>query len=455
MLLLRSHLRDLSANHLYPFPGTISQWGEVSKTKKAPRTKKDASIPLPEQSAVNSRPARGGRIASEGGRGRGRATDRGGRGGRGRSSSGAVATNGARHANGKEAQPLSVPTEESSAWDSKPTISDDWNEPKPVSAPAPSDDGPKPAAASSAAKTWASMLRQSTTPKVAPKPKETIPAAKPDDAAESLSASVPADIESSPAPVAEPVTEPAEEAAVEAQQEPDTSEVPSVIEPEIALPPSKDQLTETNLEQVDDQSHPPATATVASTTADSWDPRTAGSATATPLSASQHQHQQAARPQAQAAASSGYAASALKATTERPTRTPSYQRRILDQEEAVRMPGNREVDRAAVQFGAFNIGSEEDIDGDREEPETRTQPPAESPIAHPRTSLPPAVSQAAVPDAFSSQKPTPVAVEASNGLSSLPNRRACAHKSQPHPLPSLLCSPQCLRVCCLEPFSFA
>lgn len=32
------------------------------------------------------------------------------------------------------------------------------------------------------------------------------------------------------------------------------------------------------------------------------------------------------------------------------------------------MPGNREVDRAAVQFGAFNLNGsgEEDVDGDRE-----------------------------------------------------------------------------------------
>ena len=35
------------------------------------------------------------------------------------------------------------------------------------------------------------------------------------------------------------------------------------------------------------------------------------------------------------------------------------------------MPGNREVDRAAVQFGAFSLNGtgEEDVDGDREEPE--------------------------------------------------------------------------------------
>jgi hypothetical protein len=48
-------------------------------------------------------------------------------------------------------------------------------------------------------------------------------------------------------------------------------------------------------------------------------------------------------------------------------RTASYQRRVLDQEEAVRMPGNHEVDRAAVKFGAFNLKGygDEDVDGKR------------------------------------------------------------------------------------------
>lgn len=71
------------------------------------------------------------------------------------------------------------------------------------------------------------------------------------------------------------------------------------------------------------------------------------------------------------------------------------------------MPGNRDqVDRAAVQFGAFSLNGplDEDVDGDREEPETRPQPPEDSPVAHPRTSLPPA-QPTPVPDAFPAQKP--------------------------------------------------
>ncbi len=55
------------------------------------------------------------------------------------------------------------------------------------------------------------------------------------------------------------------------------------------------------------------------------------------------------------------------------------------------MPGNREVDRTAVHFGMFNLG-DEDVDGDREEPETRAQPPQHSPVTHPTSYAPPSPS---------------------------------------------------------------
>jgi hypothetical protein len=236
------------------------------------------------------------------------------------------------------------------------------------------------------------MLRQ-TAVKPQPKPKEPVP--PPVQAAEPAPASEPTPAESEQVEAPEentPVAEPAEPAPVAA-----------VVEPDVALQPSKDELTETNLEQVVDVSIPPATATAASTAADSWDPRQNPTSTsATPLSASYQQHQ------GQTAPASGYAAAAIKATTDRTARVPSYQRRVLDQEEAVRMPGNREVDRAAVQFGAFNLNDGEDeLDGEREEPETRAQPPAESPVAHPRASLPPVNQPAAVPDAFAQKQPGP------------------------------------------------
>ncbi len=183
---------------------------------------------------------------------------------------------------------------------------------------------------------------------------------------------------------------------VEAKVSP-TTETPPVDEPEVTLTPSKDDLTEDNLEQIPDSSKPVPTATAASTAASSWDPRNV-STTGTPYSL-QHSQPQAIRPP-----TSGFQASALKATGAS-SRAASYQRRVLDQEEAVRMPGNREVDRTAVQFGAFNLNGsgDDDVDGEREEPETRAQPPQHSPVA-PRATLPPPPQQSAATESFPTAK---------------------------------------------------
>lgn len=244
------------------------------------------------------------------------------------------------------------------------------------------------------------MIRQTIGPKPASQPPKESSAPNAEPPLEPL----PAAAESSaPAPEPEAEAEPIAELSAEPHHEQAPTDSATVVVPEVALPPSKDELTETNLDQIVDESHPHETDTVASEAADSWDPRApAVSATATPISASQAQHQAHKTP------SSGYAATAAKATERAPVpRTPSHQqRRFLDQREAVRMPvAAQQLERAAVQFGAFNLnGSEDDIDGDREEPETRAQPPADSPITQPRASLPPA-PPAAVPDAFSAQKP--------------------------------------------------
>lgn len=200
-------------------------------------------------------------------------------------------------------------------------------------------------------------------------------------------------------------------------------ETPTFEEPDVAITPSKDELTETNLEQVLDTSNPAPTATAASTAASSWDPRN-GAASSTPYSALQQGHQ-AIRPP-----TSGFAASAMKATGPS-SRTPSYQRRVLDQEEAVRMPGNREVDRAAVQFGAFSLGGtgDDDVDGDREEPETRAQPPQHSPVAQPRASLPPAPNQSSgLSEGTPTQKEAP-------GLPAASHPIAAPGLPSPHALP--------------------
>ncbi|ROW07080.1 hypothetical protein VPNG_06631 [Cytospora leucostoma] len=403
--------------------GTISQWGEVSKQKKDKSKSKSkdtfTTTTGADAPATNARSAtRGGR--PEGGRGRGRATERGGRGAA-RARPSQATTNGP----AKETQPLSVPTEESSAWDTTKTADDggwsaaaanatpwdanatatDAPSAAPSSAPAKSA-APEPAKSAvipqGTAKTWASMLRQSTVPKPAPQPPKETPAHKPEPAVEPLPA--PAEqIVPEPEPEPEPV---AAETPAESQQEQTPAEnPPTVVLPEVALPPSKDQLTETNLEQVVDESHPPVTETAASEAADSWDPRAAqASATATPISASQAQHQAP-----KASSNSGFAATANRATDRTPVpRAPSHtQRRFLNQEEAVRMPqaASQQLERTTLQFGAFNLNeSEDDIDGDREEPETRAQPPADSPVTQPRASLPPAPA-AAAPEAFPAQKP--------------------------------------------------
>ncbi|KAK4251399.1 hypothetical protein C7999DRAFT_28132 [Corynascus novoguineensis] len=392
--------------------GTISQWGEVSKPKKErtrPKAKADTFTTTTGDSvpAGGPRNARGGRGADTG-RGRGRATERGGRGGaRGKSTHGT--TNGTRI---KENDPLSVPTEEASEWNTKPAEeSASSNEPAATeSAPATTTTAPsttsaaaKPATIPEGTKTtWASMLRQSTVPKPAPKPKEAPPKA-PEPVIEPLPPTEPTEPEPEPpAPVEESVPEPEKETAPAPPAErvtpavpviPAVPAVPNVVVPEVALAPSNDQLTETNLDKVKDDSHPPVTETAASEAADSWDPRGTGtSAAGTPLSASQQQHQ----------------ASRAGAAAKPAARAPVHHaRRMLDQREAVRMPGNRDqVDRATVQFGAFSLNGsiDDDVDGDREEPVTRPQPPEDSPVAHPRTSLPPA-QPTPVPDAFPAQKP--------------------------------------------------
>lgn len=413
--------------------GTISQWGEVSTKKDRSKSKvKDAASTSFSESTNGSRVSRGGRAGFDSGRGgRGRGTDRG-RGGRGRGAS-AAHTNGTRKEN---VDPVSAAVD-SVSWDTTtPGETASWD----TTAAKPADDTgdtPKPAqeswgaTASPAAsattnvagkvassiipdgmkKSWASMFAApAPVPKKTPEPviEQPIEPAKVEEPIEPPTAE-PEEPTPEPAPV-----EPAEPIPVE----PTPFEEPEVISP------SKDALTEDNLEQVPDVSEPAPTATAASTAASSWDPRN-GTESPTPYSTSQQTQPQAIRPP-----TSGFQASAMKATSSS-GRTPSYQRRVLDQEEAVRMPGNREVDRAAVQFGAFNLNGsgEEDFDGEREEAETRAQPPQHSPVA-PRAALPPAPQQpTSVPEAL----PTP---KQSAGLLVAPHPAAAPGLPSPAPMAS-------------------
>ena len=251
-------------------------------------------------------------------------------------------------------------------------------------APTPVTEPTKPSLRPDGTRSWASMLKPSPKPKVvpsAPKPVEDTPSHN----------VPPADIPATDDPQLEQ-----HEATADSAEEPlpKESEVPlspslPPSDPAIDLTPSKDQLTESNLEQVPDVSEHIATATAASTIGTN-DPRSvAGSAT--PHHTAQHASI-GLRP-----GLGGFATSALKATTSA-GRSASFQRRVKEQQEAVVMPGNHAVDRAAVQFGSMGLGGNTedlDVDEEREEAETRTQPPQHSPIA-PKASLPPAPQQPAV-----------------------------------------------------------
>ncbi len=170
--------------------------------------------------------------------------------------------------------------------------------------------------------------------------------------------------------------------------EDDTAELPSAPHSDTGreLTPSKDELTEHNLEKLPDISHPVESATQVSTVASTLDPHAPNDAKTTP------------RPPI-----SGYHATALKATAA--GRSASFARKVMDQHEAVVMPGNHAIEKSAVQFGKLGLGAEDvDVDEDREEPETRTQLPDDSPAA-PRASLPPALPEALQTAAAAASQP--------------------------------------------------
>ncbi|KPI42823.1 uncharacterized protein AB675_1974 [Cyphellophora attinorum] len=332
--------------------GTISQWGEVKK--KQPKAK-DAAV-SGDGSSSRGR-GRGGLET----RGRGRGTERGGRGGRGaRTASQANGTKQVTKSDDWEVVPPTseIQAEAAGAWD-KPTNGDTATH---TESAAPVEEKKSAAPASSAkAGGWASLFAK---PPPAPKP---VPTAQP---------------ESLPAPtIAAPVEDHAQELPppIEPQVVEDSpSELPSAPHSEGPndLPPSNDELTENNLEQLPDVSHPPASQTVASTTASTQNPLDqAASAAKAPV-----------RP------ASGYAATALKATAA--GRSASFMRKVKEQQEAVVMPGHHAVEKTAVQFGKMGLnGDGDDFDEDREEPETRTPLPDDSPVA-PRASLPPGLPEA-------------------------------------------------------------
>lgn len=395
---------------LTPHPaGAVSQFSEVPKKAKDRSRSKVTKDNFASTESATIRGARGdaprrGLDSSRGGRGRASDRGRGGfRGGRG-----GATTSGPRTAS------TSVPTNESSAWDTPSAEPGAWDT-KPATEASTGAWGAKPDTTATEAqkhdavpgtisevlhdpkeaakhpviavkKTWASMFAkpaEPTPPKPAPKAAE--PPKEPASSAPETSA---APVAQEPAVQAEelpipPVADEIEEPTIIADE---TNKTPEKVEEptaELNITPSKDELTKENVEHLPDVSHPPPTETAFSTVASSKD---IGSAVATPLSTSGQAP--IGRP-----AVGGYATTALKATSGTPHRSASFQRRLQEQQEAVVMPGNHAVDRAAVQFGSLGLGGEEDVDEDREEAETRTQPPQHSPVAQPRASLPPAPRQ--------------------------------------------------------------
>ncbi|KAL8709547.1 MAG: hypothetical protein Q9225_007437 [Loekoesia sp. 1 TL-2023] len=370
--------------------GNISQWGEVKKkTKDRSQPKaKDATVPSADTTQASTRGGRG-RGGVEGSRGRGRGSERGrgaGRGGRAASSAngprdsahdkGIVDTAPVGDWNSAVTNDGATGTSNQSADADGAAMDSSWeniNTSEATATPAP--EPAKPSLKPDGTRSWASMFNKPAPAPVAQKPPKEMPVeeASPEQPTAQPHKTEETEMPALPPPIQVETINP---------NVPNTPPSPSLVSSEQAadLTPPKDPLTETNLEQVLDTSGPPNSATAASTVASTVDQRTG---TGTPL-------QPPAQPSTTRPPMGGYATSAYKATG-MPGRSASFQRKILEQREAVVMPGKHAVDRAAVQFGSMGLnGSNDDldVDDDREEPETRAQPPQHSPIA-PKATLPP------------------------------------------------------------------
>ena len=369
------------------------------KKKTKERSQSKAKDPL--SSAEVSISTRGGRGRggfenTRGGRGRGSDRGRGApRGGRG-----ASVANGVRSTSAGKTD--SVPAKSPAEWDTPVSdgASGSWDQPAADSTPMESSwenisadvahpppvEEIKPPSKPDGTRSWASMFSKPAPPPALHKAPRAIPSHDSPVEPPITATLIPEDtsMPGLPPPVA----------INETPELPNTPPISDLVasEPAVDITPSKDELTEINVEQVPDSSRPPPSATAASTVASTLDPQS-GAGGSIPLHPSQPSS--ISRPPL-----GGFATSAYKATG-MPGRSASYQRKIQEQQEAVVMPGKHAVDRAAVQFGSMGLnGTTEDVDvdSDREDAETRAQPPQHSPIA-PRAALPPAPQQ----QAFSSQ----------------------------------------------------
>jgi hypothetical protein len=412
-------------------PGSVSQFAEVpKKAKDRSRSKAAKENVAPADGASGMRGGRGdgprrGAESVRGGRGRGTERGRGGLGGT-RGGRGGITT-------GSRA-PTSIPTSESAAWDTTPAAAgaeskDNGQAAEPAketSEPKSTVEAAASAVAGAAKKTWASMFSAPKPAPATPKPAEKAAPVAEDPT--HVSDEIPVhEVAQEPAVHAEEI--PIPPIADEAVEEPpiaadDTSKLtPDKFGegsgPELTLTPSKDKLTEENVEHLPDVSNPPPTETAFSTVASSKD---IGSAVATPLSTTT-------QPPLGRPGIGGYATSALKATAGGGNRSASFQRKLKEQQEAVVMPGNHAVDRAAVQFGSLGFGntSDLDVDEDREEAETREQPPQHSPVTQPRAALPPAPRQA--PQATEPSQESIPTTKPAPGLPSVPQQQPLSQQS--------------------------
>ncbi|CAG7945403.1 unnamed protein product [Penicillium nalgiovense] len=356
--------------------GNVSQWGEVKK-KTTDRTRpkpKEAPSASTETTTPSARGTRG-RGGIEG-RGRVRADrGRGGRGGRA-----GAATNGTRAVSTavETSAPTAVPatTSEWAAPKAEETVGNstaegEWESTELKSSVIP--EGTK--------KGWASLFAKPPAPPVQKKPQAAPPVPITEKPAEPVAE--PSPPAPAPAPATEPVTAPATSQKTPVAK-PTHPVIPAI--PTTTVNPPKGDLTETNLEQVPDASAPAPTATAASTIGSGIDPAAVAAATATP---------------------SRFPSSAYPPSATKQGRTPGLQRRVMEQQQAVVMPGNHAVDRAAVQFGSMGLnGDAIDIDENREEAETRAQPPQHSPVA-PRASLPPATQAPHSMESGAAGRPAP------------------------------------------------
>ncbi|KAI9725293.1 MAG: hypothetical protein M1828_003308 [Chrysothrix sp. TS-e1954] len=377
--------------------GSISRFADVKKkTREKSRTKSTTAAPLDTEKPSTSTRGRG-RGEGRGGRTRG-TSDRGGRptrGARGGTSSSAPRSHAAAAAQTAAA--------ESSGWGDPITTSQDaapahadavgsWDQPGSAANEATTGDSWADSVQNEAnagdahksslipqgsTKSWASMLAKPKTTPAMPQGQIAPPHAKETGP---LSNTIAPTEESELAHETTPRMSNAEALGTGINSQTPSGQYGPNSDSGVNLTPPKDSLTEDNVEQLPDATMLQQTETVASTR----DPSSAVNSV-TP-SYSRGQQPPISRPPL-----GGYQTSAWKATG-MPGRSASYQRKMAEQQEAVVMPGNHAVDRAAVQFGSMGISGDQggnsfDVDEDREDTETRAQPPQQSPSA-PRASLP-------------------------------------------------------------------